>query len=538
MKIKSKFTHMPFFLMGMMACLTMSCSQDMESNIEQRSTPSGEVSVNFVTNEHGTRGTMYDAIDFIPNDDLFGVQGYTTDNGFDNMGNTPDFIDNGQTTKSGKVAARNAAAWKNAKKYVQLVGTYPLLKGGNSIVKTGKDTYKVTFTPETDAHEEKDLMLGKSDIDVESVNGDPGSVKITLHHALTAVNFTLGNKRTSGLKIVGIKLSGVAGKSECEANLATNTFEWNVIEKEKDYLLKVDGDGIRTTVQNMTQVTGIKDKDGKYDNFSFLMIPQELGKDAKAIIYLERDTKPNAEDVAGGKYSKETDPRKKRKIVTLNLAGKEWKANQPVNYIIEDDQYSDGEKVKYFFEAKGCSKGKCYSNDISGSGEKDMIKDKNGNLVKAKTKEDKEKAKKYYTKTKRGTPGVFTFTDFKSFAAGIYNSQDKHNPYIFPARQTWKITKYEWKCDGGTGGSSTTIPDWLACKYTEGKNLTSGGSFTFTTDPNTCPKKLIRIDVTLKQAGNDTELNFIMGFFLPFPYTEADIKLPILVDDVKNANLK
>ena len=533
MKIKSKFTHMPFLLMGMMACLTMSCSQDMESNIEQRSTPSGEVSVNFVTNEHGTRGTMYDAIKFIPDNDLFGVQGYTTDNGFDNMGNTPNFIDNGQTTKNGKVAARNAVAWKNAERYVQLVGTYPLLKGGNSIVKTGKDTYKVTFTPETDAHEEKDLMLGKSDID-KSVNGDPDSVKITLHHALTAVNFTLGNKRTSGLKIVRIKLSGVAGKSECEANLANNTFKWNVIENGKDYFLKVDGAGIRTTVQNMTQVTGIKDKDGKYDNLSFLMIPQELGKDAKAIIYLERDTKPIEGDEVGGKYSEKNDTRKK-KIVTLYLDGKKWKANQPVNYIIEDDRYSD--EVKYFFGAN--SDGKSYSKDISGSLPQDMIKNKDGKFVKAK-KGNTEKTTKCYKKTTNGgKPGVFKFTGFKSFAAGIYvKVSAKHENFFFPARQTWEITECKWKCDDGKDGNSPTKPDWLKCEYTEGKNLTSGGSLTFTTDPKTCPEKLIRIDVTLKQAGSDKTFNFTMGFFLPFPYTRDDIKLPIPLADVKNENLK
>ena len=534
MKIKRKFTHMPFLLMGMMACLIMSCSQDMESNVEQQSTPSGEVSVNFVTNLHGTRGTMYDAIDFISDDDLFGVQGYTTDNGFDNMGNTPDFIDNGQTTKSGKVAARNAAAWKYAKKYVQLVGTYPLLKGGNSIVKTGKDTYKVTFTPEEDALKEKDLMLGKSDIEVKSVNGNPDQVKITLHHALTAVNFTLGNKRTSGLKIVGIELSGVAGKSECEANLATNTFKWNVIEKEKKYRLKVGGDGIRTTVQNMTQVTGIKDKDGKYDNLSFLMIPQKLGKNAKAIIYLERDTKPNKEDDAEGKYSKKNDTRNKRKIVTLNLDGKEWKANQPVNYIIEDNLYNDDDKVKYIFSLGGMKK----SRDITLTGKKKYLK-KSGELVEAKTKEDKKKAKEYYTEKDKKSiaPGVFKFTDFKSFAAGISYLEGKTSIYIFPTKQTWEITECKWKCDDGKNGNSTTKPDWLKCEYTEGKNLTSGGSLTFTTDPKNCPEKLIRIDVTLKQAGSGKELKLTMGFLLPFPYTEADIKLPIPVADVKNVKL-
>lgn len=536
MKIKSKLTHMPFLLMGMMACLTMSCSQDMESNIEQRSTPSGEVSVNFITNLHGTRGTMYDAIKFISDNDLFGVQGYTTNDGFDNMGNDPNFIDNGQTTKSGKVAARNAAAWKKAKKYVQLVGTYPLLEGGNSIVKTGKDTYKVTFTPETDARKEKDLMLGKSDIDVKSVNGDPDPVNIKLHHALTAVNFTLGDKRTSGLKIVGIKLSGVAGKSECQADLATNTFEWKVIEKEKDYFLKVDGDGIRTTVQNMTQVTGIKDKDGKYDNFSFLMIPQTLGDNAKAIIYLERDTKPIEGDVADGEYSEETDLRRKRKIVTLNLADKEWTANHPVNYIIEDDKYNNDAKAKYRFGA-GSYETRYVSKDITVKSIGYYKKDADGKLVKAKSD---DKGKQKYYEIKKGKSGVFEVNKFYSYAPGIYywGNGGKHLYDIFPAKQTWEITKYEWTCDDKTTGSATTQPSWLTYDFKDDKDPRKfSGDFTFTIDPKTCPKKLVTVDMTFKQAGNDKEFKVTLAFSLPFPYTDVDLNY-IPEDYRRNLKLK
>ena len=543
MKIKSKFTHMPFLLMGMMACLTMSCSQDMESNIEQRSTPSGEVSVNFVTNEHGTRGTMYDAIKFIPDNDLFGVQGYTTDNGFDNMGNTPNFIDNGQTTKNGKVAARNAVAWKNAERYVQLVGTYPLLKGGNSIVKTGKDTYKVTFTPETDAHEEKDLMLGKSDIDVQSVNGDPGSVKITLHHALTAVNFTLGNKRTSGLKIVRIKLSGVAGKSECQANLATNTFNWKVIETEKEYRLKVDGAGIRTTVQNMTQVTGIKDKDGKYDNFSFLMIPQKLGPNAKAIIYLETDTKPNKDDIADGVYTQQEDLRKKRKIVTLNLAGKVWKANQPVNYIIEDSLYNADAKAIYRFGAGGSTfyEKRYVSKDMSVVKAGFYKKGADGTLIKVNSKNKNDEGVQQYYKIKKSTPGVFEVKGFQSYATGIYyyDTRIKKQVDIFPVRQTWKITKYEWKCDDNTGGSSTTIPNWLTYDFKDKNDPRRfSGDFTFKINPETCPKKMVTVDMTFQQAGNDKEFKVTLAFSLPFPYTDVDVKLLIPEDNLRNLKLK
>lgn len=531
---------MPFLLMGMMACLIMSCSQDMESNVEQQSTPSGEVSVNFVTNLHGTRGTMYDAIKFIPDNDLFGVQGYTTNDGFDKMGNTPDFIENGQTHKSGKVEATNAVAWKYAKKYVQLVGTYPLLKGGNSIVKTGKDTYKVTFTPEEDARKEKDLMLGKSDIDVKSVNGDPDPVNITLHHALTAVNFTLGNKRTSGLKIVGIKLSGVAGKSECKADLAKNTFEWNVIETGKDYFLKVDGDGIRTTVQNMTQVTGIKDKDGKYDNFSFLMIPQKLGKDAKAIIYLETDTKPIEGDVADGTYSEETDPRKKkRKIVTLKLAGKEWTANKPVNYIIEDNKYNDDAKAIYRIGADSYET-RYVSKDITVSSIGYYKKDADGKLNKVDSKNRKDEGVQRYYKKAKGTPGVFDVKKFFSYATGIYywGNGGKRLYDIFPAKQTWEITKYEWTCDDKTTGSATTKPSWLTYEFKDKIDPRKiSGDFTFTIDPQKCPKKMVTVDMTFKQAGNDKEFKVTLVFSLPFPYTDVDLNY-IPEDNIRKSNLK
>lgn len=528
---------MSFLLMGMMACLTMSCSQDMESNVEQRSTPSGEVSVNFITNLHGTRGTMYDSIKFIPDNDQFGVQGYTTGNGFENMGNYPNFIKNGHTTKNGKVAAKNAAVWNNAEKYVQMVGTYPFLEGNNSIEKTGKDTYKVTFTPKEDARTEKDLMLGKSDIKVELVDGDRAPVNIKLYHALTAVNFTIGNKRTTGLKIVGIKLSGVAGKSECQANLATNTFKWNVIENGKDYFLKVGGDGIRTTVQNMMQVTGIKDKDGKYDNFSFLMIPQKLGKDAKAIIYLERDTKPIKGDVVSGDYSEETDPRKKRKIVTLNLAGKEWKANQPVNYIIEDSLYNADAKAIYRLGADSYET-RYVAKDMKVNALGFRIKGADGKLVKAKKH---DKGAQYYYQIKKSTPGVFEVKKFFSYATGIYyyNKENKRSYDIFPAKQTWKITKYEWTCDDKTTGSATIKPKWLTYDFKEKDDPRRfSGDFTFKINPENCPEKLVTVDMTFQQAGNDKEFKVTLAFSLPFPYTDVDVKLPIPEDNLRNLKLK
>lgn len=385
-------------------------------------------------------------------------------------------------------------------------------------------------------------MLGKSDIDVKPVNGDRDPVKITLHHALTAVNFTLGDKRTSGLKIVGIKLSGVAGKRECEANLATNTFTWKVIEQEeKEYFLKVDGSGIRTTVQNMTQVTGIKDSDGKYDNFSFLMIPQTLGKDAKAIIYLERDTKPIEGDVVNGKYSEETDTRKKRKIVTLNLAGKEWKANQPVNYIIEDSLYNADDKAKYRFGA-GSFETRYVSKDIMVSSIGYYKKGADGKLIKVNSKNKNDEGVQTYYKKKKGTPGVFDVKKFYSYATGIYYLGDggKHQYDIFPAKQTWEITKYEWTCDDKTTGSATTQPSWLTYDFKEDKKKgprKNSGDFNFKIDAKTCPKKMVTVDITFKQAGNDKEFKVTLAFSLPFPYTDVDVNF-IPEDNRRNLKLR
>ena len=122
---------------------------------------------------------------------------------------------------------------------------------------------------------------------------------------------------------------------------------------------------------------------------------------------------------------------------------------------------------------------------------------------------------------------------FYSYATGIYywGGGGKQLNDIFPAKQTWEITKYEWTCDDKKPDSATTQPSWLTYDFKDNKDPRKfSGDFIFTIDAKTCPKKLVTVDMTFKQAGNDKEFKVTLAFSLPFPYTEDDAKfIPCLL---------
>lgn len=129
---------------------------------------------------------------------------------------------------------------------------------------------------------------------------------------------------------------------------------------------------------------------------------------------------------------------------------------------------------------------------------------------------------------------------FYSYATGIYyyNNKNKRQYDIFPTKQTWEITKYEWTCDDKTTGSATTQPSWLTYNFkVKDDPRKILGDFTFKIDPQTCPKKLVTVDMTFKQAGNDKKFKVTLAFSLPFPYTDVDLNY-IPEDDIRNLKLK
>lgn len=426
--------------------LTVSCSQDVDNELGTTDANGGkvgsEVKLQFATNAATTtRGTMYDKIDVMPDDSKFSVYGYSCKGGFDQMGNTLNFIANGEASKSGTVTVGGAAKYYNrAEPYVQLVGVYPYLQGENKLEKTGADKYSLTYDigATDDATQHKDLMIGKTNVEVKAQE-EQQPAKITLHHALTAVNFAIGDKCPTGYEIAGIEMQGLAAKGTCEVTFNGDipTFNWTPSDtKEPIHLKWPKYEGVnyrtvtpnKTTQVNRTQVTGVM-KDGKRDNLTIFMIPQQLGADAKAVIWLKKDN---------GLYPRprpkqDTDHRAAVKKLTINLAAvKAWKPGQVVVYRI-DEELKDAD-LRYKFEL---------SESI--------------------------------VESKPGNDGLSAATfNLNSYRYTYYGMVSKREYDLYAALQTFQIVKYAYEDEAGTKHETVTneLPDWITLSVTPNTNIT------------------------------------------------------------------
>lgn len=429
--------------------LTVSCSQDVDNELGTTDANGGkvgsEVKLQFATNAATTtRGTMYDNIGVMPDDSKFSVYGYSCKGGFDQMGNTLNFIANGEASKSGTVTVGGAAKYYNkAEPYVQLVGVYPYLQGENKLEKTGIDKYSLTYNlgANIDATQHKDLMVGKTNVEVLA-EGEQQPAKITLHHALTAVNFAIGDKCPTGYKIAGIEMQGLAAKGTCEVTFNGDmpTFNWTPSDTKENIRLKwpkYEGVGLqaitpdKTTQVNRTQVTGVM-KEGKRDNLTIFMIPQQLGADAKAVIWLKKDD----ETFKSSKPITDKDHRADVKKITINLAVvKAWNPGQVVVYRI-DENLSDAD-LRYKFELKPSSKDAKPGND---------------GLSEAK----------------------FNLNSYRYTYYGMY-SKFYYDQYA--ALQTFQIVKYAYEDEDGMMHETVTneLPDWITLSVTprKGTNRTA-----------------------------------------------------------------
>lgn len=420
--------------------LTVSCSQDVDNELGTTDANGGkvgsEVKLQFATNAATTtRGTMYDNIGVMPDDSKFSVYGYSCKGGFDQMGNTPNFIANGEASKSGTVTVGGAAKYYNrAEPYVQLVGVYPYLQGENKLEKTGIDKYSLTYDlgADIDATQHKDLMLGKTNVEVQ-MEGEQQPAKITLHHALTGINFAIGDKCPTGYEIAGIEMQGLAAKGTCEVTFNGDmpTFNWTPSDTKESIRLKWPKyEGVRyntvtpnkTTQVNRTQVTGVL-KDGKRDNLTIFMIPQQLGADAKAVIWLTKDDglfrRP--------KPLRDTDHRADIKKLTISLAAvKAWNPGQVVVYRI-DEELKDAD-LRYKFTLQ--------------------------------------------PSTIVSQPGADGFSaakfDLQSYRYTYYGQVAKREYDMYAALQSFQIIKYAYEDEAGMMHETVTneLPDWITLSVT------------------------------------------------------------------------
>ncbi len=322
-----------------LAAMATSCSQELEEGkVQTDNNPAAlnVVRLNFATSAL-TRGTMYDDIAQMPDDATFGVYGYGHKDG-EASPNDPNFINNGSAKKDGEVhVSGKVATYKTKMPKVQLAAVYPRLddRDGDKLVRDGKDKYTLTYSLKKNMALQKDLMIGQTEEfeinDQNPTNENTNSGKtINMHHALTAINFAIGDRVPTGYTIERIYLKGLYTKGTCTVNLSKTTepeqrFTWSNLSDKRTIGIKLHD--VSTTQINRTPFTGLKNTDGKYDNFTVFMIPQELTADAVAEVYLKKE---EHQDI-------NIDHRVKAKKITIPLTSKD-----------KDNTITAGKERKYY----------------------------------------------------------------------------------------------------------------------------------------------------------------------------------------------
>ncbi|MES5135309.1 hypothetical protein ABVC71_06335 [Prevotella amnii] len=325
-----------------LAAITTSCSQDIDNNsthVKDYKAESSKI-VKLSFGPH-TRGTMYDEISQMADNATFGVYGYARKDN-DPICKSPNFINNGSAEKKDGIVrvGGEVATYKDNMPKVKIAAVYPKL-ADNAFTRTGDNTYTLTYALKEDMSTQQDLLIGEAPeftITSENSKNDliDGKQTVNMHHALTAINFAIGDRLPTGYTIEGIRLTNLYTKGTCTVDLSKATdaerFTWET-SGEKSYVF-IKTSNITTTQVNRTQFTGLKTSDNKYDNLTIFMIPQPVGDDAKAEVVLKKDGKYGAD---GNIYH---DFRLPLKLITIPLKLK------------DDKPYTAGQVEKYNIGAK------------------------------------------------------------------------------------------------------------------------------------------------------------------------------------------
>ena len=325
-----------------LAAITTSCSQDIDNNSthvkDYKAESSKIVKLSFGPS---TRGTMYDEISQMADNATFGVYGYARKNN-DPICKSPNFINNGSAEKKDGIVrvGGEVATYKESMPKVKIAAVYPKLDKDNAFTRTGDNTYTLTYALQENMANQQDLLIGEAPeftiTDANSKNDViDGQQTVNMHHALTAINFAIGDRVPTGYTIEGIRLKNLYTKGTCKVDLSKTTdaerFTWET-SGEKSYVF-IKTSNITTTQINRTQFTGLK-TGNKYDNLTIFMIPQPVGDDAIAEVVLKKDEKYGAD---GNIYH---DSRLPLKLITIPLKLK------------DDKPYTAGQVEKYNIGAK------------------------------------------------------------------------------------------------------------------------------------------------------------------------------------------
>lgn len=172
------------------------------------------------------------------------------------------------------------------------------LQGSDDFVKNKT----IRYTANTDFSKQPDLIVAKSENNAFTSSTANKAVGLSFSHALTAITFSISADMIPG-KVKSIKVSGVYGQGDYDFS----TGKWIHLANPSTYVIKLDAPVEAGESKALTDKTS-----------ALMMIPQDLGADAKVSMVFNDDAKD--------------------KTVSFSLDGTSWTAGKHITYVLSSSK--------------------------------------------------------------------------------------------------------------------------------------------------------------------------------------------------------
>lgn len=216
---------------------------------------------------------------------------------------------------SNLVKVNNTAKdWDRTNPYAEFAAIYPTDDAlSKDFKKTEANKFSFSYTAPTKCQDQKDVMVAYAQAQVMSGQKAPVPT-LTLKHALTAINFAVGNNLYDDLTLIGATLEDEKGaKGTCTIKTdksGVQDFTWDSETKAK-YTLKLDKEiELKKSSNKNTILTGDN------NNYTFFVMPKTDGKVTLSLLFKDKQNKLS-------KISKEITPNwRAGHTITYTLGGK------------------------------------------------------------------------------------------------------------------------------------------------------------------------------------------------------------------------
>lgn len=173
------------------------------------------------------------------------------------------------------------------------------LQGSDAVVKNKT----IRYTANTDFSMQPDLIVAKSENNTFTSKTANKAVGLSFSHALTAITFSISADMIPGT-VKSIKVSGVYGEGDYDFS----TEKWIHLANPSTYVITPKDPSVKAG-----ESKALTDK-----NSALLMIPQDLGADAKVSMVFNDDAKD--------------------KTVSFSLDGTSWTAGKHITYVLSSSK--------------------------------------------------------------------------------------------------------------------------------------------------------------------------------------------------------